>query len=276
MYYLCKWNSERHWFNGNIIECKFFQHVFWYIGTRLYKLYIILWDFVVITMVSGKSEKKVYSRKTSNQKPWTLSQALDFTKRKLEGDRPLGNSIGALLGSLFCIVARVGGIPILNPNGHTELTVGRPYSGKHVIEVSVVRKATWWRLWKRKAVRICTLVESLLKIERVNRSMTDVATIHFKQNKGMRQRWWVGTDCIQSKLLNQTTQWSSGQRRRGETQSKLKTCKQQFESVLCSKSVAFRLRGCESLHPHKNLIRKIMCSKRYKGESNLQGVGVDC
>lgn len=30
-------------------------------------------------------------------------------------------------------------------------------------------------------MRICTLVESLLKIERVNRSMTDVATIHFKQ-----------------------------------------------------------------------------------------------
>ena len=67
------------------------------------------------------------------------------------------------------------------PNGHTELTVERPYSGKHVIEVSVVRKATWWRLWKRKAVRICTLVESSLKIERVNRSMTDVATIHFNQ-----------------------------------------------------------------------------------------------
>jgi len=67
---------------------------------------------------------------------------LDFTKRKLEGDRPLGNSIGALLGSLFCIVVRTGGIPILNPNGHTELTVGRPCSGKHVIEVSVIRKAT--------------------------------------------------------------------------------------------------------------------------------------
>ena len=30
-------------------------------------------------------------------------------------------------------------------------------------------------------MRICTLVESSLKIERVNRSMTDVATIHFKQ-----------------------------------------------------------------------------------------------
>lgn len=30
-------------------------------------------------------------------------------------------------------------------------------------------------------MRICTLVESSLKIERVNSSMTDVATIHFKQ-----------------------------------------------------------------------------------------------
>lgn len=30
-------------------------------------------------------------------------------------------------------------------------------------------------------MRICTLVESLLKIERVNSSMTDVATIHFNQ-----------------------------------------------------------------------------------------------
>ena len=40
------------------------------------------------------------------------------------------------------VVARDGGIPILNPNGHTELTVGRPCSGKHVIEVSVIRKAT--------------------------------------------------------------------------------------------------------------------------------------
>ena len=57
--------------------------------------------------------KKVYSRKTSNQKPWTLSQALDFTKRKLEGDRPLGNSIGALLGSLFNnkYVERIGEKP---------------------------------------------------------------------------------------------------------------------------------------------------------------------
>lgn len=100
-----------------------------------------------------------------------------------------------------------------------------------------------------------------VKIERVNCSMTDVATIHFKQNKGMRQRWWVGTDCIQSKLLNQTTQWSSGQRRRGETRSKLKTCKQQFESVLCSKSVAFRFRGFESLHSHINL-RSIRLSVR--------------
>lgn len=59
--------------------------------------------------------KKVYSRKTSNQKPWTLSQALDFTKRKLEGDRPLGNSIVALLGSLFCIVARAGGNSNIEP-----------------------------------------------------------------------------------------------------------------------------------------------------------------
>jgi len=36
------------------------------------------------------------------------------------------------------------------------LTVGRPCSGKHVIEVSAIGKATRWRLWKRKAVRICT------------------------------------------------------------------------------------------------------------------------
>ena len=92
-----------------------------------------------------------------------------------KGDRPLGNSIGVLLGSqplLYCCEG--WGIPILNPNGHTELTVGRPCSGKHVIEVSVIRKATWWILWKRKAVRICTF-------KKVNCSMTDVATIHFKQ-----------------------------------------------------------------------------------------------
>ena len=40
------------------------------------------------------------------------------------------------------VVVRAGGIPILNPNGHTEMTVERPCSGKHVIEVSVKRKAT--------------------------------------------------------------------------------------------------------------------------------------
>ena len=164
MYYLCNRNSERQWFNGNIIECKFFRNVLWHIGTKLYKLRYNFLRFCCDNNGLREIRKKVYSRKTSNQEPWTLSQALDFTKRKLEGDRPLGNSIGALLGSLFCIVVRAGEIPILNPNGHTELTVERPCSGKHVIEVSVIRKATWWRLWKGKAVRICTLVESLLRL----------------------------------------------------------------------------------------------------------------
>jgi hypothetical protein len=34
----------------------------------------------------------------------------------------------------------------VSEDGHTELTVGRPCSGKHVIEVIVVGKATGWRL----------------------------------------------------------------------------------------------------------------------------------
>jgi len=55
-------------------------------------------------------------------------------------------------------------------NGYTELTVGRSCSGKHVIEISVIGKATRWRLCKRKAVRICTVSERSL----VNCSMTDV------------------------------------------------------------------------------------------------------
>ena len=161
MYYLCKRNSERQWFNGNIIECKFFRNVLWHIGTKLYKLRHNSLRFCCDNNGLREIRKKVYSRKTSNQEPWTLSQALDFTKRKLEGDRPLGNSIGALLGSLILCCCE-GEFELSDEeswelNGHTELTVGRPYSGKHVIEVSVIRKATWWRLWKRKAVRICTL-----------------------------------------------------------------------------------------------------------------------
>lgn len=178
MYYLCKRNSERQWFNGNIIECKFFRNVLWHIGTKLYKLRHNSLRFCCDNNGLREIRKKVYSRKTSNQEPWTLSQALDFTKRKLEGDRPLGNSIGALLGSLISCCCE-GEFELSDEeswelNGHTELTVERPYSGKHVIEVSVIRKATWWRLWKRKAVRICTF-------KKVNCSMTDVATIHFKQ-----------------------------------------------------------------------------------------------
>ena len=55
-------------------------------------------------------------------------------------------------------------------NGHTELTVERPCSGKHVIKVIVIGKATKWRLWKRKAVRICTNIFKIC----VNCSMTDV------------------------------------------------------------------------------------------------------
>ena len=89
-----------------------------------------------------------------------------------KGNRPLGNSIGVLLGSqplLYCCEG--WGIPILNPNGHTELTVGRPCSGKHVIEVIVMSKATQWILWKRKAVRICT---SIINLIYDNCSMTDV------------------------------------------------------------------------------------------------------
>ena len=63
-------------------------------------------------MISEKSEKRfiVGRLQTKNLEP---SQALDFTKRKLEGDRPLGNSIGALLGSLFNnkYVERIGEKP---------------------------------------------------------------------------------------------------------------------------------------------------------------------
>ena len=66
----------------------------------------------MITMISEKSEKRfiVGRLQTKNLEPYP---SLGFSKRKLEGDRPLGNSIGALLGGLFNnkYVERIGEKP---------------------------------------------------------------------------------------------------------------------------------------------------------------------
>ena len=169
MYYLCKRNSERQWFNGNIIECKFFRNVLWHIGTKLYKLRHNSLRFCCDNNGLREIRKKVYSRKTSNQEPWTLSQALDFTKRKLEGDRPLGNSIGALLGSLILCCCE----------GEFELSDEESWelNGHNVMEAV-----------KEKSSENLHFSRTFVKVERVNCSMTDVATIHFKQICG-EVRW---------------------------------------------------------------------------------------
>jgi len=72
----------------------------------------------VITITLEKSEKRfiVGRLQTKNLEPYPKPWILPRESLKVTATL-LGNSIGALLGSLFCVVVRAGGIPILNPNG---------------------------------------------------------------------------------------------------------------------------------------------------------------